>query len=131
MAGSIVVTSSDLGGGVWSYAIAWTCDASGNVSANTFDLARGTLLQARFVPGSAGAQPTDLYDVTMQDADGADILLGFGANQSNASAKAFPGQSGDGAGAGAVGFVQGGTVTPIVANAGNAKGGTITLLLKR
>jgi hypothetical protein len=130
-AGSITVTTSDIGGGVWKYAVAWTCDASGNVSGTTFDLGRGTIMQAKFAPGSAGVQPTDQYDVTITDADGADILDGFGANLSNATAKSFPNQSGGGEGAAALAFFPGGTVTPVVANAGNAKSGTITLYLKR
>ena len=67
------------------YTIAWTSSAGGVVSANSFSIRRGTITQVKFVPGSGGAQPSDLYDVTLVDADGLDLLGGLGANLSNAA----------------------------------------------
>lgn len=117
MAGSIVVTASDLGRGVTKYAVAWTSDASGVVSANSFDMKSGRLLQSKFAPGTPA--PTDLYDVTLLDASGADVLIGVGADRSatvaNFSAPTNPV------------VIEGGAFTPVLANAGNAKQGTLTL----
>ena len=117
MASSIVVTVSDIGRGITEYSIAWTSDSSGNVGGSTFPIKTGRLLQSKFIPGVTA--PTDQYDVTLIDADGADLLLGAGANQS-ATVPAFV------APANPV-MIIGGNVTPTIANAGNAKGGTLNL----
>lgn len=125
MAGSITVTTSQAGSLV-KYSIAWLCTAGGAVSANTFSVTAGELVQVGFVPDSGGTQPTDLYDVTLTDPNGIDILGGTGANLSNATASvAVPAVS--------TYFrrtLEAGAYTPVVANAGNAKGGTIVLLLR-
>lgn len=47
MAGSITLTTADLGGGVTKYSIAWTSDASGNVNGTPIALKRGRLLQVK------------------------------------------------------------------------------------
>lgn len=117
MAGSIIVTTSDLGHWITKYSVAWTSDSGGNVNGVSFPIKTGRLLQSKYVPG--GTAPTDLYDVTLVDADGADILLGAGANQS-ATVAAFV------APANPV-VVEGGNVTPTIANAGNAKTGILNL----
>jgi hypothetical protein len=125
MAGSIAVTTSNEGR-ARKYRIVWTSDASGDVSGNTFPVARGELIQAAYTPGAGGVQPTNLYDVTLLDPNGADALAGTGANLSNAVATAV------------VPVIstyfrrllQGGAYTPVVANAGNAKQGTIDLWVR-
>lgn len=117
MAGSITATPTDIGGGYVKYSVAWTSDASGNVSANGFSVRRGRLANVKYIPGASSAQPSDLYDLTLLDADGADVVGGGGANLSNATA-AF--------GAPAT-VLEAGTLTPTIANAGNAKGGTLVL----
>jgi hypothetical protein len=127
MAGSIVATSSDIGGGITKYSIAWTSSAGGAVSANTLDIKRGRILQAKFVPGAGGSVPTDLYDVTLADADGADLLLGLGGDRSATLAQAVPALSGQGSASEMLRWFEGGTVTPTIANAGNAKTGTLIL----
>jgi hypothetical protein len=129
MAGSIVVTSADLGGGVAKYSVAWTSDAAGAVSGNSFNVKRGRILQAKFVPGSGGTQPTDLYDVTLLDADSVDLLNGMGANRSNAASSILPALSGGGETMTQIAFFEGGAVTPVVAGAGNAKTGTLILIV--
>ncbi len=121
MAGSIVVTSSDLGGGVTKYSVAWLSDAAGAVSGNSFDVRRGRLLQTKFVPDGGGTAPTNLYDVTLTDADGADLLVANGADKSSTVASWY-------APANPI-ILEGGPVTPVLANAGNAKGGTLVLIV--
>ena len=119
MAGSIVVTSSDVGDGVTKYSIAWTSDASGNVSVGTMDLRRGRLRQVKYIPGAGGAQPTSGYTATLVDADGVDLLAAGGATLSNTAATMV---------APTVPlFLESQTVTPTISGAGNAKGGTINL----
>lgn len=127
MAGSITVTSSDIGGGYTKYSIAWVSDASGNVTANTLAVKRGRLHQVKFIPDAAGTQPSDLYDVTLLDADSVDLLLGLGADRSNAASSIVPRLDGQGGTSGPLCWYEGGTLTPTVANAGNAKGGTLVL----
>jgi hypothetical protein len=79
MAGSITVTTSEyIGTSLIKTTIAWTSDASGNVNGLTFPMRRGFLRQVKFVPGSGGSAPTDLYDITITDPDGIDVLIGTG-----------------------------------------------------
>lgn len=112
---------------VYSTIINWTSDSSGNYS-GTVDV-NGCILNAVFAPGSGGSQPSNNYDVTINDAQGVDILAGLGANLSNTTATRkiplFPATDGTTttAGPGAVN----GQLTVAVANAGNAKSGTIVL----
>lgn len=119
VAGSITVTTSDLGGGVTKYSIAWVSSALGAVSGTSLNLKRGSLLRAAFIPDSAGTQPSDQYDVTLPDANGIDALQGAGADLSNSTAAAFELET----------VVLAGAFTPTIANAGNAKGGTIELVI--
>ena len=119
MAGSIVVTSSDVGDGITKYSIVWTSDASGNVSASTLDLRRGRLRQVKYVPGSGGSQPTSGYTATLIDADGVDLLAGGGATLSNSAATISAPTTPL--------FIESQTVTPTVSGGGNAKSGTINL----
>lgn len=121
MAGSIVVTTSDIGGGVTKYSVAWLSDAAGAVSGNSFDVKRGRLLQTKFVPDGGGTAPTNLYDVTLTDADGADLLVGNGADKSSTVAAWYTPTNPI--------ILEGGAVTPVLANAGNAKGGTLVLIV--
>lgn len=127
MAGSIVVTTADLGGSISKYTVAWTSDASGNVSTNTFGLRRGRLLQAKCIPGAGGAAPTDQYGLTLLDSDGVDILMGLGAGRSATAGQVVPAPSGQGSLSDMLRWFEGGTVTPTITAAGNAKTGTLIL----
>jgi hypothetical protein len=121
MAGSIVVTTSDIGGGVTKYSVAWTSSAGGVVSVTSFDAKRGHLMQAKFIPSGGGTVPTDQYDLTLVDADGADVLVSNGANLSATVASWY-------SPANPV-YFEGGALIPTIANAGNAKVGTLVLLV--
>jgi hypothetical protein len=122
MAGTISVSAAEIVGKATRYTVQWTSDSSGAVSGNSFDVKGGGLLQLKFIPGSGGTQPTDAYDVVINDADGIDVLRGGGANLSNAvgSYSTPP----DGA---PVLLLEAGPLTPVISNAGNAKSGTIVL----
>lgn len=106
------------------YTIAWTSDASGDATANTIALS-GSIARINFVPNTGATQPTDLYDVTIKDSDGIDILLGAGADLSNANATTvIPLISGNK-------LVVNDKLAVTISNAGNAKTGAITLYLIR
>lgn len=127
MAGSIVVTSvvADCGIQAIKYSVDWLSDAAGAVSGNSFDMGGGEILSVTFIPDGGGTQPTDLYDVTLLDGNGVDILSGLGANLSNVSAsRVKPALSTYGRY-----MIQSGSFTPTIANAGNAKGGIINILV--
>ena len=84
MAGSITVAAAGIGGNITRYTVTWLSDASGDVSGNSFPVEAGHLMQVRQIPNAAGTQPTDQYDVTVLDANSFDVLVGGGANISNA-----------------------------------------------
>lgn len=120
-AGTVSVTPTFLGNGVTQYKVVWTSDAAGAVSGNAFGVTLGYILSVKFVPDSGGTQPTDLYDATLLDSDGIDVLNAQAANLSNATGRYFtfeprfffPGATG----------LQ--TLDLVIANAGNAKGGIV------
>jgi hypothetical protein len=67
--------------GLMCYSIAWTSDASGNVNATLADIG-GTIERVVYAPDVTSA-PTTLYDVTLTDRDGLDVLNSTGANLSS------------------------------------------------
>lgn len=121
MAGSLSVTTADRGRGVTEYLLDWTSDASGNVSAIAQAVRAGVIVGCKFVPDSGGTQPTDLYDLVLNDADSVDLLTGRGANLSQStSTRAVPLLNST-----APVWFEGGNLTLVVSNAGNAKGGLV------
>jgi hypothetical protein len=131
VAGSITVTTSDIGGGYTKYSIAWLSSAGGAVTENAVSVKRGHIHQVKFIPDGGGTQPTDLYDMTLLDAisGGFDFLTGIGTNLSNANRKIGVPQVGDGITALQRVFHDGGELYPTVAAAGNAKGGTVVVVV--
>lgn len=138
MAGSITIVKTAVAesGGVGKISIAWVSDASGAVSGNTVTLGAGSVVLVEFVPDSGGTQPSDQYDVTFTDARSVNVFddgsgTSIGANLSNTTAT----QKVPFIGGGAVTYIRrwlcGGLYTPVVANAGNAKGGTINIYQSR
>lgn len=123
--GTATLTTADVGGGYTKVSIAWTSTAGGAVSGNAFTPRRGHLIQVEFVPGAGGVQPTDLYDITLVEANSVDVLgLGgltaAGGNLSNATATIKNWTTPP--------FVDGVmTLDLVVANAGSAKSGTVIL----
>jgi hypothetical protein len=123
MAGSIALTTADLGGGITKYSIAWTSDASGNVNGAAVALKRGRLLQVKFAPSNGGTQPSNNYVATLIDADGVDLLAGKGATLSNTAASvAVPIVS-----TVSPAFIDPGNFTPTISAAGNVTNGRIDL----
>ncbi len=123
MVGTLVVATADKGAGITEYTLDWLSDASGDVSANTFSMKRGTIEAIRFKPDGGGTAPTASYDVTLTDSDSFDLATALGSNLSatlTTRSKPLVNTSGP------VWF-EGGSVDLVVANAGNAKGGIVTV----
>ena len=101
----------------------WTSSAAGAADGATSGTYTGELVRVVQVPDGGGTQPTDLYDVEVTDADGADVLHGLGANLSNAAATNKAAKDG-------LGTVVNSVLTLAVTNAGNAKGGKTIVYLR-
>jgi len=101
----------------------WLSDANGDATADTTKVYTGEIILAVFEPDSGGTQPTDQYDVEVTDADGYDVLNVQGANCSNA-ANAIKTKEDK------LGAVVGSILSLAVSNAGNAKGGIVTLIIR-
>lgn len=105
----------------------WVSNASG-AATETLTMLSGIIKRVTFKPDGGGTQPSNSYDVTLKDDEEVDVLMGLGANLSNAAATSV------------VPFVTNGTFgEPVsvnstldlaVANAGDTKGGTIVLFYK-
>jgi hypothetical protein len=108
-------------GNTTAYTFTWLSDASGAVSgdATTIALTGGEIVRIELVPNGAGTQPTDGYDVTLLDVYGVDILAGAGTNLSNAAAALIVHPD--------IRILTGEAFQLVIANAGNAKGGTLKM----
>ena len=146
MAGSIVTTQTIVQHGLSSLigsiqqglrtvvktSIAWTSDASGDVNANTVEMPGGSIASVQFTPSGGGTAPTTLYDVTFTNANSVNLFddgtgTSIGANLSaTLSTLKVPFIAG-GSSTFVRAWLAGGTYTPVVAAAGNAKQGTIII----
>lgn len=123
MAGTVTVTENSPINGVTRIQFDWLSDASGDATKTTTNKYSGRLIWAALDPDSGGTQPTDQYDVTVGDSDSYDILNGGGANCSNAANVYKAAED-------KLGIVYSDTLSLTVSNAGNAKGGKVTLFLR-
>jgi hypothetical protein len=133
--GTVTVTTAENIPGTMIYTVAWTSDAAGAVTGNPssgWELKsgpiRGRLTQVKYTPSSGATQPTDLYDATIVDSDGASLLVidgvDYGANLSNATPKIIRYSSPV--------YLDGSKTLDVrLANAGNAKVGTVQLWVER
>ena len=77
MAGSAMTFTEITHGTVKKIKAAWTTDSgTGAVSGTTTNSYDGRIMGATTVPGLAGAQPDDNYNITVSDNDSVDIALG-------------------------------------------------------
>jgi hypothetical protein len=77
-------SASPIRGSVTKIALAWTSTAGGVVTFLLAAAVSGVLLAVEFIPDAVAA-PTDLYDVTLTDEQGIDVLAGQGADLSTAN----------------------------------------------
>ena len=128
MAGTLVVTYSETRT-VKKVTLDWLSAADGSCTGNTKTLS-GQILRLVFVPDSGGTQPSDLYDVLLNDSDGIDILAGLGANLSNAASTQVVPVVTNGTAGNMAPMAVDGILSLAVSNAGNAKGGQVILYMR-
>lgn len=109
----------------------WLSDASGNATLPSWLAVSGQIERVVFIPSSSVA-PTSLYDVTLTDEDGVDVLAGQGANLSaTLKSSVKPGiPLKDGTTTSTVPTVVDGILTLNVSNAGDSKGGTVLVYVR-
>ena len=110
-------------GGLYKILWDWASSSAGAASEATTYSYNASVIRVVLTPDSATAtQPTDAYDVVVNDDDGYDVLHGNGANLTNA-ASVFKSTS-DG-----LGCMKNSQLTLSVTNAGDTKGGLVTMYL--
>ena len=102
----------------------WLSATDGTVSSAASGWYCGKIVKVSLASDSGGTAPTNLYDVTIEDGDGLDVLSGNGANVT-ASATVYINDPTK------MLWVRSGTLTLKVANAGDEKGGVVTMLIQR
>lgn len=101
----------------------WTSDGAGAVSGFLTETPYTGKIEALVtVPSGGGTAPTDLYDVTVLDEDGIDVLAGAGANRAAAATQQVLSAS--------LGVVAYDKLQLVVANAGAAKQGAVILHIR-
>ena len=98
----------------------WLSDASGDADGTTPEQFTGDVENCSFIPDDTDV-PTALWDVTIADKNGVDVLGGQGANRSATLDE----------GVALVGKVFKSALTLTVSNAGNAKRGKCILYIRK
>jgi hypothetical protein len=131
MAAVVTQTGLKKTGPITRFVLDWLSHTDGTATATTPTL-NGTLVRVAFIPDSGGTQPTDLYDVTLNDEDGLDTLAGQGANLSNSTkSNVIPGVPlKDGTTTSVGPMVVNGPLSLSVSGAGSGKGGQVILYLR-
>ena len=101
---------------------AWTSAADGTASGQTTNVYTGEIIRLVTVPGTGGDVPTDNYDITVNDEDNTDVLMGAGANRDNVNTEQVLASS--------LGCVANDKLTLNVSNAGDTKKGTVYLYIR-
>lgn len=119
------------GSDVVKHTFAWTSAADGTATVASGLAVSGQVQRVVFIP-SATAAPTDLYDVTLTDADSMDILAGQGANLSTStSSSVCPGiPFDDGTTTSVAPCVVDSILTLNVTNAGDSKAGSVIVYVR-
>ena len=102
----------------------WLSASDGTVSSAAFGAYMGKIVKAILASDSGGTAPTNLYDVTIEDEDGYDVLSGEGADVTSAATVYLVDPN-------KCLWVRSNSLTLKVASAGDAKGGVVTMLIQR
>ncbi len=102
----------------------WLSATGGAVTSAASGFFMGKIVRAILASDSGGTAPTNLYDVVIEDDDGLDVLAGAGANVTAAATVHVTDPT-------KVLYLRSGTLTLKVTNAGDAKGGVVTLYILR
>jgi uncharacterized protein (DUF342 family) len=95
---------------------------AGKASKTTTKVYTGEIIRLVTIPAAAGDAPTDDYDITINDEDGTDVLMGAGANRDTANTEQVLATS--------LGCVAYDKLTINVSNAGNAKKGAAIIYIR-
>lgn len=120
MAGTVTVTEETVGS-IKKIKFTWTASAGGAADGATTGTYNGALQRLVTVPDT-GTAPTNLYDITVADEDGTDVLMGAGADRSSTNTEQVLASS--------LGVVANDTLTIHVTNAGNAGKGVTYLYIR-
>lgn len=107
-------------GSVKKAAFTWLSAAGGAADGATVEAYNGEILRAVFIPDGGGTQPSDLYDVALNDDDGVNVLGGEAGDLSNAVIEQLRN----------MGAVANSKLTLAVTNGGNAKGGKVIVYIR-
>ena len=121
----VVVASEETFSTVKKVAFSWTSGTgadAGLATKTTTNTYSGKIERLVTVPGTAGDQPTNLYDVVLNDEDGTDVLMGAGANRSNAATEQVLATS--------LGIVANDKLTLSISAAGDTKKGTTYVYIR-
>jgi hypothetical protein len=121
MAMSCTITEERLGT-VKKVKFVWVSAADGTASGTTTNAYTGEIIRLVTIPAAAGSAPADNYDVAVDDEDGADVLMGAGADRDTANTEQVLGSS--------LGCVANDKLALAVTNAGDTKGGTVILYIR-
>lgn len=119
MAGTVTKTEQTFGR-IHKITWTWLSSAGGAADDTTGAYYTGRVVRAVQIPDGGGTAPTTLYDVVVNDADGADVLQGTGGNLNIGTNT----ESND------LATVATTQLTLAVTNAGNAKGGKTILYVE-
>lgn len=116
---------------VVKHTFSWVSDGSGNASVASGLPVSGAIERVVFIP-SASAAPSALYDVTLLDENGIDVLSGRGADRAASGNVALcPGTPmSDGTTTSTTKVVVDGILTLNVANAGASKAGSVVVYVR-
>jgi len=109
--------------------IDWASSTTGACTATVGDV-YGEIQRVTIKPDAGATAPTDSYDVTLQDADGFDVLIGHGANVSSTTVASFASMVEETTSSGCMPVPVMGSLTLAITNAGDQNGGIIRLYLK-
>lgn len=121
LAAGTVTVSEETVGSVKKVVFTWTSSAGGAADATTTYAYNGAILRLITIPDS-GTAPTALYDITVVDEDGVDVLAGAGADRSATATEQVATTS--------LGVVANDKLTLHITNAGNANKGTTIVLIR-
>lgn len=111
---------------VKTYKFEWTSSSGGAVQEVGAIRVSGIVLGVEFVAGAGSFLPTDLYDVTLLNEQGADILNGAGADVPVAGSAQARFRTPRNVDKGSI-ILREHVITPAISAAGNAKTGVIYL----
>lgn len=117
----VVTISEERIGGIHKVALAVVSDTDGTADATTTYAYSGEVVRFVAAPDGGGTQPTDNFDMVLNDEDGYDILAGNGANLSNAAATTV---------ATGLGAIANDKIAISASNMGSAKGATFYVYIR-